>query len=420
MGFPGFPGPHSPFAPGGMSQRGPIPMFPPQGPPPISMPNRMSFPGMNGMPPPPGMMPPQGRSFSTFDAGSQPPPGFGQPMSQQNNHVSPIGQSPSGLGNGSMPGHSRQQSNDKERFESAANQPIGRPPAPIQRPGSVKPTEGSNDVDDLSKHLGSSALLDDADEPLPTNPADNRRHSNLAPGTRNISIPGGGLGQLGGFGPPGGAFGTPSSTWGTPAIPFGSSPSLGQPSWGSLPGPVMNSWGHNTNAFGVNGFGSMAPGPMHRGAAPVSRPLTIRQNVCNACKQLTMANRDQGDGFHDVQILLRQIEANRPMLDSPPSLKEIEEICETEGDAQNGGGLLHVRQHEGGEGFAVKWEPDAGTPDQGRGPGGLGEIGSPLPGKILPVSGGGSHFGFGAPGMGRGAHSSLAANLQPLGPPRAD
>ena len=45
-------------------------------------------------------------------------------------------------------------------------------------------------------------------------------------------------------------------------------------------------------------------------------------------------------------------------------------------------------------GFSVKWEPDATTPDQGRGHIGLGEIGSPMPNKISPA-------GFGAPGMGR-------------------
>ncbi|KAK0767556.1 Stress response protein nst1, partial [Friedmanniomyces endolithicus] len=100
----------------------------------------------------------------------------------------------------------------------------------------------------------------------------------------------------------------------------------------------------------------------------VSRPLTIRLAVCQACKQLANAARGEDDGFYGVDVLLRQIESNRPMLDSAPSLREIEEICETEGDSQNGGGELHIRRNEaaGDGGFAVKWDRLVGTPDQSR------------------------------------------------------
>ncbi|KAK5692467.1 Stress response protein nst1 [Elasticomyces elasticus] len=416
VGFPGFQQGHQ-MMHGNMGHRGPMPMFQQQhhGPP-MGVPNRgMQFsPNMNGMPPPPppGMMP--GRY--PFDSNGQGPPNF---MNQHphNNHIGqPPMQPMPEITRQELPAtHSRQPSiNDKERFESAANQPIARP-APIQRPSSVKPQsrerQGSNtDLDDLSKHLGSSALLADDDEPLPI-VGDSRRPSVMQGPGRNG--PPGGLAPLGGgFGSqPVGGFGVPGSNWNTPSLPFGQGSGLGQQNWGGMPTPGLGGggWSQNQSAFATNGaFGSMQP--HHRPAgAGVSRPLTIRLAVCQACKQLTNAARGEGDGFHNVDILLRQIEGNRPMLDSPPTLREIEDICETEGDTQNGGGELHVRKEDGGaaiNGFSVKWEADAGTPDQSRGPAGLGEIGSPMPSKTSPA--------FGAPGMGRaigppGGFQSLGA-----------
>ncbi|KAK3068067.1 Stress response protein nst1 [Teratosphaeriaceae sp. CCFEE 6253] len=415
-GFPGFQGP---MMHNNMGHRGPMPMFQQQqhhGPP-MGVPNRMPFnPNSNGMPPPPpGMMPPHGRGLGyPFDGppGGQMPPGFAH--QHQLNHAAPIGQPPMHHMPGpdaprqDMPSHSRQPSaSDKERFESAANQPIARP-APIQRPSSVRPPsqdrKGSNsDLDDLSKHLGSSALLADDDEPLPI-AVDGRRPSVMQGAGRN-GLPGG-MGPPGGFGSQPGAFGAPGSNWNTPGLPFGQTSGLGQPNWNSLPPPGMSGWAQNQSAFAANGaFGSIGGMASHRPTgAGVSRPLTIRLAVCQACKQLTNASRGEGDGFHGVEILLRQIELNRPMLDAPPTLREIEEICETEGDNQNGGGELRVRG--GGKelgGFAVKWEAAAGTPDQSRGPAGLGEIGSPLPSKTSPA--------FGALGMGRapGTFGSLGA-----------
>ena len=159
----------------------------------------------------------------------------------------------------------------------------------------------------------------------------------------------------------------------------------------------MGGWVNNNSAFAANSaFGAIGGGQIHRPAGVgLNRPLTIRLAVCQACKQLTQANHGEGDGFYNVDILLRQIDSNRPMLDSPPTLREIEEICETEGDSQNGGGELSVRKDGPGDKFSVKWAPDATTPDQSRGLSGLGEIGSPMPNKASPS-------GFGAPGMGRG------------------
>lgn len=422
LGFQAFQGPQGPMM-HSVGQRGHMPMYGHQGPP-MGVPNRMSQfgpPGMNGMSgPPPGMMHPHGRGMGfPFDqSGVGAPPGFGpQNTHQQSSQTSPIGQP---LANGTpgteipkpaMPAHSRQQSIDKDRSEAGANQPIGRPapPAPIQRPGSIRsPGEGGisprADVDDLSKHLGSSALLDDSDEPIPQN--DNRRMSHNFPpqSSRSQSLGIGGLIQ-----PPGG-FGTHASSWNTPSMPFGQTPGLGQPQWGSLPNASpMTGWSNNNGPFGPMGGvgGAQMPMQMHRPSGfggQQSRPLTLRLAICQACKQLA-ANNVSTDGFQDVSALMRQM----PALDPPPSLKEVEEICETEGDSQNGGGELSTRKSgPSGDVFAVKWTPDSGTPkdQQARGShAGLGEIGSPMPSRSSPAG-----IGFGGPGRaGAGGFASLGA-----------
>ena len=93
--------------------------------------------------------------------------------------------------------HSRQSSTsfDRSAFDSSSvsgqTQPIGRP-APIQRPSSVAPHPQADtgrrnthaDVDDLSNHLGSSALLDDTDVPLSANTSGSRRGSIALGGPR--------------------------------------------------------------------------------------------------------------------------------------------------------------------------------------------------------------------------------------------
>lgn len=383
-GFSGFHQPNGSF----MGQRQSLPVFPLQpqiGSPfqPFNGANGMSgphLPGMNGL----GMMP-QGRGFpmdgnSTFSQ---------QPMS-------PVGAPSAAPGFGQMPrhsvaSHSRTHSSDKTNLDlgilGSSTQPIARP-TPIQRPSSVKPQEGrpgKGDVDDLSKHLGSSALLDDADEPLPAGPE--RRQSAFAgprgSGPIGIGSPFAGPARME-------SFGTPGSSWTSPSM-FGPPGLASSSSWGANINPV--SWN--------NSFGSLG----HRPSGP-NRPLTIRLAICQACKQLT-ARDPTGDDYHPVDSLIRQIDSNRAPVDSPISLKEIEDICETEGDAQNGGGLLHVR-HEGNN-MAVKFEPDAGTPNTGRPLAALGEIGSPVPRHSIPA------FGTSAPNRISGFGSLSAAIGSPGG-----
>lgn len=288
-----------------------------------------------------------------------------------------------------MPAHSRQHSigdrAEPDSHNATPAQPISRP-TPIQRPSSVRPSEGvvnrkgrGNDIDDLSKHLGSSALLDDVeDEPTAI---ENRRASNpLGPPQRAMGI----ASPLFGSAPGSATFGNASATWSSAnSNPFGP-PSLGNSGWGT------STWGNGT-------FGSLgAPAAIRQ--PTLSRPRSIRLAVCNACRQLNTAS---GDNFHDVSHILHMCRSIA-IPEGPPSLQEIEEICETEGDNQNGGGTLLVRR-SGNSNFAVKYDAEDGTSPAGRpSANALGEIGSPVPSHATPTFGARTFGSIGtlAPGAG--------------------
>ncbi len=146
----------------------------------------------NGIPFPPGI-----------NGSRQMPQGRGGMMDPPPSQISPIGVpsvgsndvSRYGLSRDNMPSqtHSRNTSAsfDRSGFETpttpAQAQPIARP-APIKRPSSAAPHQQTGnvppanpDVDDLSIHFGSSALIDDTDLLLTSNPNDPRRGS-MAPG----------------------------------------------------------------------------------------------------------------------------------------------------------------------------------------------------------------------------------------------
>ena len=151
-----------------------------------------NFMAPNGIPYPPGINGPR-----------QMPQGRGGMMDPPVSQISPIGVpsvgsndvSRYGLSRDSIPSHTHSRNTsasfDRSGFETpttpAQAQPIARP-APIKRPLSAAPHhQGGNapptnaEVDDLSNHLGSSALLDDTDVALTSNPTDSRRGS-MAPG----------------------------------------------------------------------------------------------------------------------------------------------------------------------------------------------------------------------------------------------
>ena len=142
--------------------------------------------------------------------------------------------------------------------------------------------------------------------------------------------------------------------------------------------------------------------------------MNVRLLIVQACKQLTAAKKS-GDGFHDLSAILRQIDQIRPPTEAPVQMAEMLEICETEGDAQNGGGFFTIKT-EGGTGAGQTQVPGAGTgpglgrtlvrheaagnmPTAGRGSIAPGDIGSPIPGSSIPSFGGSSHFGSSTSGI---------------------
>jgi len=362
MGMNGFQPGFPPMAPGFGGRMHHEPMFPHQ--PfgnqfrPLSGPNGAPmYPGMNSMPIP------QGRGFPGQHV---PPPGFPPQMTNG------LGGLPQGF-----PGHketapahmhSRQQSGSFEKSASdatapgAPGQPIARP-APIGRPGSVVHGHRSDgDVDDLTNHLGSSALLDDSDEPIVAAP--NARRASAAPGS---------LGRQGGFGPSmaygmdPSTFSSPGaySTWGGPPNPFGT---------GSLPGSgYMSGWANSTPS-GFGGVGGMPTRPSQ------PRSVAVRLMLCRACKILEGSSPDN---FHAITAVREQIDRLNSR-DEPVSEKELLDLCETEGNPTNGGGFFDVRNEDGR--VLIRYEADTGPSH--RPVGAPGDIGSPIVGSasMMPMN----------------------------------
>ncbi|KAL4810440.1 salt tolerance down-regulator-domain-containing protein [Aspergillus unguis] len=359
-----------------------LPSYPPHSSP--YMNQLRGFPAPNGISVPPGMngtrpIPP-GRGFPLEAAGlpfhaQQPFPGIFSPQ-------------PSGMPHG----HSRQPSSSFDRSPLDTNAqpfPISRP-SPIKRPPSTQQEQHNTqrDVDDLSAQLGSSALLDDTDIPLTSS----QLSQSLPGSTPAASMPGPTRASFAGSS----LFPEPLSvakhgnfpmspvvggnTWGA-QMPFGAS-FPGGPTWGYTPG---NNWANaNNNAFGA--------GAHHR--AHTSRPVSIRLWVIQALKNLNVSSPSKStDGYHDVNTVLQQVEQLRPPNEHPIPLKEMIDICDTEGNAQNGGGSFSIKTGDNGE--LVKFEPDTNSGTSGhRGSIAPGEIGSPIPSSSIPAHGG---FGLGTP-----------------------
>jgi len=342
----GFPPPGMPMMPPGFGGRiPPEMMFPHQ--PPIGGAFRPMV-GPNGLPIHPGMnmhQMPQGRGFPM----PQPPPGFAQNPNATG--ISGIGQA---FGKDNVHIHSRHQSASYENPPAQPAQPIARP-APVGRPSSVvngqRRGDSNLDADDSSNHLGSSALLDGSDEPLIAGgrrPSAAPRH-NFAPGPFGMESP---------------AYAspiTPFNTWGGPPNPFGSS---------SLPGASFTGgWPQTSN----NSYGNVGGSSIVRPNQP--RSVIVRILICRACKQLEGSTPD---GFYDIKSIQERISHLQQAGDLPVPDKELLDICDTEGNATNGGGSFEVRTNDDGN-QSIRHEID--TPSTKRPLGAPGEIGSPIVGS---------------------------------------
>ncbi|KAI0098288.1 hypothetical protein GGR51DRAFT_565740 [Nemania sp. FL0031] len=309
------------------------PIFPPMG-------GQFRPPGIPG--PPPGLGGPLGgRPFH------MPPPGFPQPGIDP--HLPNLHQgfsSPENVPNHHA-SHSRQGS---ASFD--AHPPNGQPtikPTPIGRPESIVHSQRSHDVsadiEDVSSHLGSSALLDDTDEPI-LDRFDTVHRGTAAPGARP-PFPGPSF-----MNP---VFGSPGAHWGAPGI------FPPPPGFGHVPGNTA--WPPNP-AFGV-------PPHMTRAAPP--RPIVIRQLLVRACKDLENYATDAA-GYIELSAIKGHVDSINPSPSESIDEAELLEICETEGNPQNGGGSFDIRRADNGK-ITIRFEmnssirPNAST---------IGQIGSPI------------------------------------------
>lgn len=285
---------------------------------------------------------PQGRGFPIQHG----PPGFSQGLP---NNIGGVNQSFAvQKDQTASQSHSRQQSGNLEPLGPPAH-PIARP-APIGRPASVvygqHDRDMKSDIEDLSNHLGSSALLDDSDEPINTGAT--ARRLSVAP-SQNF-VPPFGIGQS--------AFASPIPNYGS----WGGTPNLFSPS--SVPDPgVVGAW--PSTGF-TTGTQNTRPAP--------SRSVAVRLMMCRACKNLESIS---SGGFNSINTIKEQIEKMNPPGDPPVSDKEILDICETEGNFINGGGSFDIRE-DGNGNWSILYENE--TPPH-RPLGAPGEIGSPILGN---------------------------------------
>lgn len=111
--------------------------------------------------------------------------------------------------------------------------------------------------------------------------------------------------------------------------------------------------------------------------------------LVDACRHLGAA----GEKLHPVQAVLRQLEALKAPGEPLVSMDEMLGICDTEGNAQNGGGSFEVMMDKS-RGQVIKFTEDNVQPRNS-----VGDIGSPLPGHsqtaAFPMG-----QSFGPPGRG--------------------
>lgn len=121
-----------------------------------------------------------------------------------------------------------------------------------------------------------------------------------------------------------------------------------------------------------------------------SRPVAVRLLVIQAIKSLnSMSPSKAAPGFHQVSRLLQQVEQLKPPNEPSIQLNEMLDICDTEGNPQNGGGSFIVKEDDSHNRY-VKFEPDSNSPMANHRVGlAPGDIGSPIPVSSIPTTFGG-------------------------------
>ena len=262
---------------------------------------------------------------------------------------------------------------------AAQTQPIARPP-PMQHPPSATPYQQSSnhlrskdDVDDLSNHLGSKALLDDDEDDIPlASPVVGSRRGSMAVGGPRSS-------RAGFAGPPGlptpigSAIGTARNDNSIRGLPTNANTS-----WSNQQSPfgnASNTWS-STSGFGrANESKAFAPfgGPIyHNGTA---RAFLIRNLMAMSCQRLSSrlpaGPHSSWNRIHDVH---QDVQLSKPQQMTPVNLEEIIEMSEVAGNAQNGGGSFDITKDQ--TGLLIRYHPGR-NPSVGSG---HSDLGSPIAG----------------------------------------
>ena len=130
-----------------------------------------------------------------------------------------------------------------------------------------------------------------------------------------------------------------------------------------------------------NGFGSIG------GSArpPGSRAVMIRLLLRTACEKLRARSpTNQAYGWQHADDLLNEIQVMKPGHEAPIQMGEMLDICDTEGNGQNGGGSFSKIQDDP-MGPLIKFDPGRNMSISGRG---AGDIGSPIVGGGITAIGG--------------------------------
>ncbi|PHH52927.1 Stress response protein nst1 [Ceratocystis fimbriata CBS 114723] len=217
-------------------------------------------------------------------------------------------------------------------------------PAPIGRPGSVVHASRSNSMphDDVNEHLGSRALLDDAqDDILGPSPAPRQRVVSGAPGpirpavfsaspfidtSNTFSL--GGYSQWGPTTTPSSGFAPPAGIWNNPTTP----------SSATMPFP---------SSAGVSGASSH---PWRKAVAPP----TLRRYLAQACQTFREAGQlVHPDGYADYGKIKMHIETQ---LHTEIDDRDLMDVTETLGNIHNGNGTFECRELGGGV-RVIRWDP---------------------------------------------------------------
>jgi hypothetical protein len=137
-----------------------------------------------------------------------------------------------------------------------------------------------------------------------------------------------------------------------------------------------------------NNFFGSAGGPPRLN---VSRPVQIRLLIRQACELLSERSPiNMNAGWHRAEDVLREVQSRMPTHEAPISYSDMKAICDTEGNAQNGGGSILI-QTQPQVGDFIRFEADRNSSMSGKSA--AGDIGSPIGGGgVMPAIGGQRSF----------------------------